>query len=809
VKGRTDADRMSGTSSYIRWFEDTSAPDISLVGGKNASLGELIRALRASGVRVPDGFSLTVDAYWRHLDHNDLSGSIRGHLAGLDDGTESLREAGAAIRASIREAELPPEVAEAVTLAYRELSTRGNGAASVAVRSSATAEDLPRASFAGQLESFLNIRGEDALLEACRRCFASLFTDRAITYRQLQGLEHLQVGLSVGVQRMVRSDLACSGVIFTIDTESGFPNLIVVSGAWGLGETVVQGTVRPDEYLVFKPVLRPGEPGERVVIDRRLGAKQHKLIYAGTGASEPTTLLETTSVERASFVLSDAELLELAAWAVAIEDHYGRPMDIEWAKDGETGELFVVQARPETVHASEETPAIREYTLAEHGPPLLEGLSIGQAMGVGPVRVIRSLDRADELQPGEILVTEMTSPDWVPVMNRAAGIVTDLGGRTSHAAIVSRELGVPAVVGTGFATAALSDGRAVTISCAEGPRGYVYDGRLDFQVRDVDIEHLPPTQTQIMSIIASPEAALRWWRLPVDGIGLARLEFTIASAIRVHPMALLRFQELTDLDARRQIEELTIGYPDKPEYFVDRLAVAIARIAASQYPRPVIVRTSDFKSNEYASLIGGRQFEVEEANPMLGLRGASRYYSDRYRDAFVLECLALRRVREQLGFRNVHLMIPFCRTVDEADRVIALLAEQHLERGRDGLELYLMCEIPSNVILAAEFAQRFDGFSIGSNDLTQLILGVDRDSAELQHLFDEGNPAVMEMIRSVIRTAHEHGAKVGLCGQAPSDRPEFAAFLTACGIDSISVNPDRVPDVRRVVAHAESAAPVG
>ncbi|MGH7540633.1 MAG: phosphoenolpyruvate synthase, partial [Gemmatimonadota bacterium] len=689
----------------------------------------------------------------------------------------------------------------------------------VAVRSSATAEDLPEASFAGQQETFLNVRGADDVLLACRRCYASLFTNRAIAYREKQGFDHLDVSLSVGIQKMVRSDRGSAGVCFSIDTETGFPHVILINAAWGLGELVVQGAVTPDQYTVFKPLL--DRPGTTPIIDRTLGSKERKLVYGAPGAWRPTSPDEhgadapseeeadgptqevaTTMRERDTYVLSDEEVLELARWVVQIERHYGRPLDVEWAKDGETGALFIVQARPETVQSRQRAGVLKTYALEESGHELVQGVSIGQAIATGRVCVIEDPRDIDRFVDGSILVTEMTDPDWVPIMERAAGIVTNSGGRTCHAAIVSRELGTPAVVGTGNATQRLADGQEVTLCCAEGDRGYVYAGILRFREDEVDLD-VPQTRTRIMQNVGSPAAAFRWWKLPSEGVGLARMEFIVSNHIQIHPMALVRFDHLEDQDAKAKIEELTRGYADKTEYFVDHLARGIAKIAAASWPHPVIVRMSDFKTNEYADLIGGDEFETPENNPMLGFRGASRYYSDRYREGFALECAAIRRVREVLGLANVLIMIPFCRTLEEADRVLAVLAENGLERGRHGLEVYVMAEIPSNVILAEEFAKRFDGFSIGSNDLTQLVLGVDRDSAELASLFDERNEAVKRAIRDLIERAHAQGRKVGICGQAPSDHADFAEFLVEAGIDSISLNPDSIVDVKRRVARME------
>ena len=787
---------------YIRWFKDLDSDDVPVVGGKNASLGEMIRVLKDEGIRVPDGFATTADAYWAFLEANDITEKIRSHLEDLQSGDVSLQQVGKMIRRLFRHGNFPEDIAEAIRKAYRELCERYEvDEVDVAVRSSATAEDLPEASFAGQQETFLNVTGEEELLEACRKCYASLFTDRAITYREEQGFDHMKVALSVGVQKMVRSDKASAGVMFTIDTETGFPDVVVINAAWGLGENVVQGAVTPDEYRVFKPVL--GTESLKPIIEKSRGDKGQKMVYT-TGGSETTKNVDTSRRERQSFVLDDEEILQLGRWAAVIEEHYGMPMDIEWAKDGETGELFIVQARPETVQSQKEAGSLKTYALKETGETLVTGLAIGEAIAAGDVCVIKSADEIDRFQDDAILVTGMTDPDWVPIMKQASGIITDYGGRTSHAAIVSRELGIPAIVGTGDATHILEDDQTVTISCAEGDQGYVYEGALEFEESQVDLEEVPETQTRIMMNIASPAAAFRWWRLPCHGIGLARMEFIVNNVIEAHPMALVRFDDLEDDQARRQIAQLTRGYEDKTEYFVDHLARGIAKIAASQYPDPVIVRMSDFKTNEYADLIGGKQFEPEEENPMLGFRGASRYYSDQYREGFALECRAIKRVREEIGLSNVVIMIPFCRTPEEADQVLDVLAENGLERDRNGLEVYVMCEVPSNVVLADQFAERFDGFSIGSNDLTQLVLGVDRDSAELAYLFDERNEAVKRMIRDLIEVAHQNGAKVGICGQAPSDYPEFAAFLVKAGIDSMSLNPDSVVEVKRRVAEVEA-----
>ncbi|HSK77005.1 MAG TPA: phosphoenolpyruvate synthase [Thermoanaerobaculia bacterium] len=787
----------------VLWFENLGVGDVPRVGGKNASLGEMIRALSEEGIRVPAGFATTADAYRELVAANDLAGPIEAEIAAWRSRGKPLDRAGRALRRLFQKARFPEPLKEEILAAYHELSRRhGMDEADVAVRSSATAEDLPTASFAGQQETFLNVRGDEELLAACQRCFASLFTDRAISYREEKGFSHLEIALSIGIQKMVHSDRGGAGVMFTLDTETGFPGVVLINAAWGLGETVVQGTVTPDQYTVFKPLL--DRPGARPILEKKLGTKDHKLVYA-SGGSRATVNVKTSERERCSFVLNEEEILTLARWAQTIERHYGMPMDLEWAKDGDTGELFIVQARPETVQSQKRPAILQTYRLQGKGKRLATGLAVGEGIAAG--RVCRVLHAADigEVEEGSILVTEMTDPDWVPIMKKAAGIVTDLGGRTCHAAIVARELGIPAIVGTGNGTRALADTHEITISCAEGDQGNVYEGILPFEATEVDLAALPATRTEILLNLADPASAFRWWRVPYDGIGLARMEFIISNLIRIHPMALVHFDHLADAEARRQIGELTRGYVLRTAYFVDRLAQGIAKIAASCWPNPVIVRMSDFKTNEYAELIGGRAFEPHEENPMIGWRGASRYYDPRYREGFALECQALRKVREEIGLQNVVVMIPFCRTLEEADRVLAEMAANGLERGKNGLEVDVMCEIPSNVLLAPEFAARFDGFSIGSNDLTQLTLGVDRDSSDLAHLFDERNPAVKALIRQVITAAHAAGRKVGICGQAPSDYPEFAEFLVEAGIDSISLNPDSVAEVRRRVAAVEAA----
>jgi pyruvate,water dikinase len=787
---------------YVRQLENLNSHDVPVVGGKNASLGEMIQHLRETGIRVPEGFATTAQAYWDFLEANGLKERIAQQLEELRNDQQELASVGKTIREWFYKSDFPPPLAQAITRQYHHLANQiGHQNPAVAVRSSATAEDLPEASFAGQQETFLNISGEEALLDACRRCFASLFTDRAITYRQNHDFDHIKVALSVGVQRMVRSDKAGAGVMFSIDTETGFPNTVLINAAWGLGEGVVQGLVDPDEYMVFKPLLKKSSC--RPIITRKIGQKAQKIVYA-TNRAELTQILETSAKERLQPVLQDEEILTLARWAVAIEDHYGCPMDIEWAKDGITDELFIVQARPETIQSRQEASLLKTYTLKQKGKQLLSGLSVGSGIATGKVCKLQSASEIYRFEANTVLVTEMTDPDWVPIMKRAAAIVTNHGGRTSHAAIVSRELGLPAVVGTGRGTEILQDGQEITVSCAEGDEGFIYEGIADYETQDLSLNEIPKTQTQIMLNLAHPAGALRWWRLPSDGVGLARMEFIINNIIKIHPMALIKWNELEDTEARQKINELTAAWEDKPQYFVDTLAHGIARIAASQYPNTVIMRMSDFKTNEYAELIGGRAFEPKEPNPMLGWRGASRYYSDGYREAFALECQAIREAREEMGLDNIIIMIPFCRTLAEADKVLEVLAKNDLRRGENGLQVYVMCEIPSNVILARQFADRFDGFSIGSNDLTQLVLGIDRDSHQLAPLFNEQDEAVKEMIATVIRYAHEKQRKVGLCGQTPSDYPEFARFLVQVNIDSISVNPDSFINVKRQVAAAEA-----
>lgn len=800
-------------STWCRWFADLTNDDVAEVGGKNASLGEMVRELGDLGVKVPDGFATTADAYRDFLTGNDLDDKIAKEVRRLRDGQNKLTTIGRRIRKLILEAELPPHLAEAIVSHYDELSHRSGepGGVDVAVRSSATAEDLPDASFAGQQDSYLNIRGADALLDAVRRCYASLFNNRAIAYREEKGFDHLEVALSVGIQRMVRSDQASAGVMFTIDTETGFPDAVLINAAYGLGESVVGGLVDPDEYRVFKPVLDDLDRPDLVpIIAKKIGTKATRIVYSDEAvAADPTVTVDTDPAEQQRFVLDDHAIVELARAARVIEHHYGRPMDVEWAKDGPDGDLFIVQARPETVASTRQATTLHTFTIHEHPDPLVTGEAIGQSIGSGPVTVIDSPADGDKLPDGGVLVTGMTDPDWVPIMKRAGAIVTDHGGRTSHAAIVSRELGVTAVIGTGNGTEVLAGEGTVTVSCAEGSTGKIYAGELDYEMVDHDLSDIPDTDTKVMLNLAEPDGALRWWQLPADGIGLARMEFVIGQHVQAHPLALLHPDRVEDADARAVIDELVTGFPDHRTYFVETLARGLATIAASQYPDKVIVRMSDFKTNEYADLVGGAGFEPHEENPMIGWRGASRYYHDDYRDGFALECEAIRWARERIGLDNIVVMIPFCRTLDEADAVLAELAGHGLIRGAHGLEVYVMAEIPSNALLAEEFASHFDGFSIGSNDLTQLVLGVDRDSDILGAQFDEFDPAVRKAIEMVVAGAHAKGKPVGLCGQAPSDHPAFAEFLVEVGVDSMSVTPDSFLDVKHHVATAERERAAG
>jgi len=796
-----------GNRPYVLWFDEIGLSDLPLVGGKNSSLGEMRRELTRLGVNVPNGFAVTVNAYHDFLDEGSVQEwqyimkkpgvreNIRDILADLDvDDVENLSERGSRVRRLLYSLEFPRGIVEEVIKAYRKLCKEYGEDTDVAVRSSATAEDLPTASFAGQQETYLNIRGEYALIQACKRCFASLFTNRAISYRTHRGFDHFQVALSIGVQKMVRSDKACSGVMFTIDTESGFPHVVYITGSYGLGENIVQGVINPDEFYVFKPRL---SQNYKPIIQKTLGTKEIKMVYAMEGEGS-TKNIPSSLQERSSFILGEEEIIRLAQWGVIIEDHYSKkagnytPMDIEWAKDGMTQQLFILQARPETVKSQRNMNVLETYVLKGRGRVLAQGRSVGEKIGAGPVHVLSSVKEIDQFKKGEILVTQMTDPDWEPIMKTASGIVTDRGGRTCHAAIISRELGIPCVVGTVNGSEVLGDYRSATVCCSEGETGLVYEGILDYEVRHFDMEHLEKPKTQIMMNVGDPDNAFHLSFIPNDGVGLARLEFIINNVIRIHPMALVHFDSLRDDHVRKEIEQLTVGYEDKKVYFIDRLSQGVAKIASAFYPRDVIVRMSDFKTNEYANLIGGSQFEPVEDNPMIGYRGASRYYDEEYQEGFELECLAMKKVRDEMGLTNVKLMIPFCRTVEEGRLVVAEMRKYGLIQGRNGLEIYMMCEVPSNVIMADEFSEIFDGFSIGSNDLTQLVLGLDRDSEKIARIFDERDPAVKKMVQWVIEKAKKNGRKIGICGQAPSDYPEFAEFLVRCGIDSISLNPDTV-----------------
>jgi pyruvate,water dikinase len=798
---------------FILFFKDISYKDVPLVGGKNASLGEMYSKLTPKGINVPDGFAVTAEAYKYFIQKNHLDDKIREALKGLDThDVLDLQRRGRMVRNLILNAQMPKELEEEIRKAYRILEDEYGKNLDVAVRSSATAEDLPDASFAGQQETYLNVRGEDAVVEHVKKCFASLFTDRAISYREDKGFDHFNVYLSVAVQKMVRSDSACSGVMFTLDTESGFRDVVYITGSWGLGEYVVQGKVNPDEFYVFKPTLKLGY---KPIVTKRLGSKDVKLVY-GSNPRKPLKEVKTTYDERKRFVLDDEEILTLARWALIIEEHYGRPMDIEWAKDGDgktvgTGKLYIVQARPETVHAIKEQKFYEIYKLKGEGKVICTGKAVGSKIGQGKARVILDVSRIAEFKEGEVLVTTMTDPDWEPIMKKASAIVTDKGGRTCHAAIVSRELGIPCIVGTEVATKKITTGQEITVDCSQGEEGRVLEGIIPFEVERIDLEHLPKTKTQIMMNVGIPEQAFAQGQIPNDGVGLARLEFIIGSHIGIHPLALVYFDELKEkakTDKRiakvvKIIEDRTYGYENKAEFFVDKLAQGIATIACAFYPKDVIVRLSDFKSNEYANLIGGFLFEPVEHNPMIGWRGASRYYDPKFEPAFALECKALKKARDEMGLTNIKVMIPFCRTPEEGKKVISIMEKYGLKQGENGLEVYVMCEIPSNVVLAEEFAKVFDGFSIGSNDLTQLTLGLDRDSELVSHLYDERNPAVKKLIKEVIQTAKKMNRKIGICGQAPSDFPDFAEFLVECGIDSMSLTPDTIVKTRLIVAEKE------
>ncbi len=773
---------------YIRTFSSVGLADLKIVGGKNASLGEMFTQLAAAGVRVPNGFAITAQAYWDFLDQNQLREPVGKLLVGLNrQNFSNLKEIGAAIRALLQRASLPPAVVKSIRDAYAQMTAKAGQPVCVAVRSSATAEDLPTASFAGQHESYLNVAGPETLLASVAKCFVSLFNDRAIKYREDNAFPHLSVGLSVGVQEMVRADLGAAGVIFTLEPETGFTDIVLITGSWGLGENIVQGAINPDEFYVFKPTFRKGKSA---IVRRRLGSKAKTMGYAQGIAGTGTVNCDTPPERQVEYVLADQEILLLTKWALTIEEHYHQPMDIEWAKDGITGQLFIVQARPETVQQSRSPYVSKDFRLTSTGKVLAEGSAIGGRIVSGIARILHDASQSDKLLPGDVLVTEITNPDWDVIMKRASAIVTNRGGRTSHAAIVARELGLAAVVGATDATQKIRDGQVVTICCSQGEKGVIYDGKLTWEEKAYDYRNIPQPHTHPMLITADPDQAFRLSFLPSAGVGLMRLEFAISDAIRIHPMALVKFKTMKDAVAKAEIAALTRQFPDKERFFVEKLAEAVATTACAFYPRPVIVRMSDFKTNEYANLIGGREFEPLEENPMIGFRGASRYYDDRYREGFRLECEAIRFVRNEMGLSNVKLMIPFCRTVVEGKKVVATMADYGLRQGENGLEIYVMAEIPSNIILAEQFAAVFNGFSIGSNDLTQLTLGIDRDNATISHLFNEKDEAAKTLIAQLITKAKRAGVPVGLCGQAPSDFPDYAKFLVGCGIDSISFNSD-------------------
>jgi pyruvate, water dikinase len=772
---------------YVISFEKLGMQDVGKVGGKNASLGEMISHLTRLGVTVPGGFATTADAYREFLAHAGLAERVNGELAKLNvDDVVALADTGARIRKWIIETPFPPALEHAVREGYGDLVKQSGKEVSVAVRSSATAEDLPDASFAGQQETFLNVRGADEVVKAVKLVFASLFNDRAISYRVHHGFDHAEVALSAGIQRMARSDLGASGVMFTLDTETGFPDAVFITASYGLGETVVQGAVNPDEFYVYKPALKAGK---FPIVRRNMGGKAIMMVY-GEGGGKSVKTIDVHAEARARFSINDADVIELAKQALVIEQHYGRPMDIEWAKDGHDGKVYILQARPETVK-SRRSQNIERFELKARGKVLAEGRSIGQKIGAGPAKVVSDLHEMSRIQPGDVLVTDMTDPDWEPVMKRASAIVTNRGGRTCHAAIIARELGIPAVVGCGNATKVIKDGEPVTVSCAEGDTGYIYAGKLAFERREISLANMPEAPLKVMMNVGTPERAFDFAGLPNRGVGLARLEFIINRMIGVHPKALLNFSQ-QPVDVKREIESRIAGYKDPVSFYVERLAEGIATIAAAFAPEPVIVRTSDFKSNEYANLVGGRQYEPHEENPMLGFRGASRYIDPSFRDCFELECRALKRVREEMGLTNVQVMIPFVRTVEEGQKVVELLAANGLKRGEKGLKVIMMCELPSNALLADRFLDHFDGFSIGSNDLTQLTLGLDRDSGVIAHLFDERNDAVKALLSMAIQACRKRGKYIGICGQGPSDHPDLAKWLLDQGIESVSLNPDTV-----------------
>ena len=791
---------MDRDSKYILWFNETGIDDVPLVGGKNASLGEMYRNLTKKGVNVPNGFSITAYAYRYFVKEEKIMEDLKKVLGKLDlNSVKSLAEVGYEARQLLLKAEFPPPLRAAIIDAYREMCRKYGKNTDVAVRSSATAEDLPDASFAGQQETYLNIRGEHALIDSCKKCFASLFTNRAIHYRADKGFDHFNIALSIGVQKMVRSDLAASGVMFSIDTESGFRNAVLINSIYGLGENIVQGAVNPDEYYVFKPTLKKGY---KPIISKVIGNKSMRMIYSTGGSKISTKNVSVSKEERNKFVLEDDEVLVLAKWACIIEDHYKKPMDMEWAKDGKTGKLFIVQARPETVQSQKDQNVIEKYVMGKKGKVLSIGRSVGSKIGQGRAHIIKDVNDISKFKAGEILVTEMTDPDWEPIMKIAGGIVTNKGGRTCHAAIVSRELGIPCIVGTNDVTDKVKSNQNITVSCAEGEEGFVYDGLVPFKINRHNIKDFKRPHTKVMMNVGNPEQAFEFSFVPNDGVGLAREEFIINEYIKIHPKALIYFNSIKDKKVRCEIQKLTAGYRDKTKFFIDKLAYGVAMIGAAFYPKDVIVRMSDFKSNEYANLIGGHNFEPLEHNPMIGWRGASRYYSD-YKDAFALECKAMKKVRDEMGLTNVKLMIPFCRTVEEGKKVLAEMSKNGLKRGRNKLQVYVMCEIPSNVILADEFSKIFDGFSIGTNDLTQLTLGLDRDSELVSHVYDERNDAVKALVATVIQKAKANKRKIGLCGDAPSTYPEFARFLVQSGIDSISLSPDAVISTTLTIVEEE------
>jgi len=800
---------MNREDKLILWFDEITIHDVPLVGGKTASLGEMYQNLTKKGVTIPGGFAITATAYRYLIAEAGIEQAIRDALEGLDThDMGNLQKRGEAVRSIIRHTDFPPKLTDEIIAGYHTMEERYGKNVDVAVRSSATAEDLPDASFAGQQETFLNIRGDETLIDACKRCFASLFTNRAISYRHDKGFGQFDVYLSIAIQKMVRSDLASAGVIFSIDTETGFTDAVFITGSYGLGENVVQGTVNPDEYYVFKPTLKLGK---RPIVGKRVGSKELKLIYTDK-PTEPVKNIPTTEKERTQFVLTDDEILTLARWSCIIEEHYGKPMDIEWAKDGQSGELFIVQARPETVHSQKTQKTIETYVLRESGTALVTGQAVGTKIGNGVAHIIEHSAQIGQFQKGEVLVTTMTDPDWEPIMKIAAAIVTNKGGRTCHAAIVSRELGIPCIIGTETATETITTGMPITVSCAQGEMGTVYEGLLAFDIETLDLDTIPTTRTQIMMNVGIPERAFIDSQIPNEGVGLAREEFIINSHIGIHPLALIHYDELKQRAQSdpaikgiiETIDEMTAAHPEnKQEFFINKLAQGISRIAAGFYPKDVIVRLSDFKSNEYANLIGGTLYEPHESNPMIGWRGASRYYDEKFKEAFGLECQAILKARGEMGLTNIKVMVPFCRTPEEGEKVIQTMADFGLIQGEDNLEFYVMCEIPSNVIVADRFADIFDGFSIGSNDLTQLTLGLDRDSDLVSHIFDERNDAVKDMVRQVITVAKRRGKKIGICGQAPSDFPEFATFLVECGIDSISLIPDTVIKTRLAIAKKE------